>query len=87
MKKKPKVTRKRLRVWEVRPNGAGSGWLLIAGDTHLQWYPTKAKAVREGMKLAREMPFDVSLRIRRKDGTYQDETTSDRKADPRRSRG
>lgn len=65
----------------------GGEWIGKSGSDVVASAPTKEAAVREVAAVAKADPKDVSVRIRKLDGTIQEERTYPRSADPRRSKG
>ncbi len=65
----------------------GEEWVGKTGYEVVAHAPTKEAAVREVAAVAKADPNAVSVRIRKLDGTIQEERTHPRSADPRRSKG
>ena len=75
---------KRIDVVQKKDGWAGeTGGQTVRGTKA----PTKAEAVKKVAAAARKAPEPVSVRIRKQDGTIQEERTYPRSADPRKSKG
>jgi hypothetical protein len=92
------MKRKRLPVWTVRWHKGQGDWRLYGSIGYEPIFiardPTKAELVGRMDQLVEKyapradgVANPVSVRIRRKNGTVQEERTYPRSADPRRSRG
>jgi hypothetical protein len=67
----------------------GNGWVGESGGATVRGTkaPTKAEAVKKTVGAAKKDPQPVSVRIHKENGTFQEERTYPRSADPRRSKG
>jgi hypothetical protein len=65
----------------------GDGWVGQSGGKVVAKAPTKVEAVRKTAKAAKADPHDVTVKIHKQDGRFQEERTYPRKSDPPRSKG
>lgn len=65
----------------------GNEWIGKTSKEVVVRAPTKEKVVREAAAVAKADPKPVSVRIRKLDGTFQEERTYPGSADPRSSKG
>lgn len=65
----------------------GSKWVGKAGGQVVAQGKTKEVAVKNTARVAKADPKPVSVKIHKQDGTFQEERTYPRRADPPRSKG
>ena len=63
------------------------GWVAKSGSSKLATGTTKDEVVRKTAAAARKDSAAVTVKIHKQDGTFQEERTYPRTADPRKSKG
>lgn len=70
-----------------RPCKKGEQWVAEGSGKSVPRGPIKTEAVKRTARAAKREPEPVSVKIHKTDGSFQEERTYPRTADPRRSKG
>lgn len=86
------IKSKTMTKYFVKPLSNGQGWTFRkeGEDANLSWSATKAEAIKSAktwMKANCNESNPGSLFISKRDGTFQEERTYPRSADPKRTKG